>query len=673
MLPRRLTLNDPLPHSRSRILETRTRSAAALAAVAPVVGLALGYVALSLLDLWSRVPPLVHLLVFICLVVVVVGGLAAAVRAYRRLHATSGIRWGRYALLLPLLTVALVLAGQDWQRRLVVAFRPGLLFPPPQMQITATITPPAYTRLAPITLPTAGDRAGAPLKVPAGSVLRVEAQATRWPPLLAWGKEAVVLRPESDGSYAIEGELKADGKVRVTYAGKTIVRWMVDVIPDRAPTIRLTAKPGASARKSLRLAIDAEDDHGIEFLALRIKRADGSGVDHVVDLPAYGTPRLNETLYRDLTADPLAGEEVTLTVVALDGLSQEAETSPVTLTLPKRTFRNPLALSLVATRTGLMTGEPEDVEQAIRRLGTLSEQPVMAADATIHLGLRTAFLRLKSGATEEQRKDVADLLWDLALRAEDGTRSITENELAEALDNTLMMVRKKSAPEQVQGALGSLAAAFENYGRARVDGRVDGGAGVLGDRDAIDWGAVQRLFVRLNDLAGAGDYDSLAQQIVSLRSGIEEQPDLLLSASAYRHFMVATYARRLIDEVRQQQQQLSARASGPAPAAPLALADDQSAIRDALSALITQLARAGIPDLDPFLAARAAMDQAVVSLTAAEPARITESQARVMAALDAAAQSLEAFPAPVMPDANGNYQDPLGRPLPSGLEGKGNR
>nr|WP_279347124.1 DUF4175 family protein [Govania unica] len=628
----------------------------------PVVGVVLGYIALSLLDLWSQVPPLVHLLLFICLVVVVVGGVIAAIEAWRRNRESDHVHWGRYLLLLPVLIIALFLAGTDWERRLVMAFQPGQLFPPPQMQITAVITPPAYTHLEPLRLPISNSRSAAPLKVPAGSVLRVEVQETRWPPLLAWGKNTVVLRPEANGGYAIEGELKADGKVRLTYAGKTLVRWQVDVVPDKAPTLRFTAPPGVTARHSLRLSIDAEDDHGIEFLALKLKRADGSGVDHLVELPAWGTPVIKETIYRDLTADSLAGQEVILQLVALDGLSQEAVTPPVTMTLPKRQFHNPLSLSLVAIRAGLLTGEDDDVAQAVRRLRLLSEQPLVTSDATVHLGLRSAYLRLKSSYSEEDREEVANLMWDLALRAEDGGRSMTENDLIDALDACLTLVRRQADPEQVQGALGSLAEAFSSYGRARVTG-----AGKMGkDADAIDWEALRRLFLRLNDLTMAGDYDALAGQLVSLRAGLEEQP-ALLSANAYRYFVVASYARRVIDEVERQQEHVAAR-SRDNSAQPMVLAADQTALRNALGDLITQLARAGMPDTNLFHKLQGDMDRAITAFTNGTPEAIADTQTQVAQSLKAAMASLDAFPSPLAPDAEGKYHDPLGRPLPPGLD-----
>jgi hypothetical protein len=43
----------------------------------------------------------------------------------------------------PVLAVVIFAAGSDWDRRLAVAARPGLLFPAPDMTIVATVVPPA--------------------------------------------------------------------------------------------------------------------------------------------------------------------------------------------------------------------------------------------------------------------------------------------------------------------------------------------------------------------------------------------------------------------------------------------------------------------------------------------------------------------------------------------------
>lgn len=614
------------------------------------------FICLSLLDIWPKLPPLVHLLAFVCVVVAIILGLGAAIGSWRRHREAEPVRWGYHLVWVPTLFVAIFLAGSDWERRMTMAFKPGLLFSPPDMKVTAWITPPAYAKLAPISLPVSG-KASQPIKVPAGSVLRVEVQSTRWPPVLGWAKKHAVLRPTEDGNHAIDGELHADGRVRLTYAGKTIVRWDITVTPDLKPTIKFAQSPRSTARQSLRLDLDAVDDHGIEYLALRLKAADGSGLEHVVELPAYGKPVLREPLFVDLTAHVLAGEDVQLQVVAFDGLSQQATSEWVKAQLPKRQFTNPLSLALIGTRASLMGFEEDDVIQSIRRLRLLTEAPPAVSDATVHLGLRSAYIRLKSAYGYEEQKEVADLLWALALRAEDGGKTLSETELAESLDQALLLVRREASADEVEAALVGLAEAFDNYGRQRVRNQS------MIQADSIDWEAVQRLLLRFNDMLEAGNYLQLGEQILNIRAGLEEQPALLLSVNAYRHFVVASYARRVLDEMLRQQTQIAQRTKIDGANEGLSLASDQVALRDAMAELIEQLSRAGIPDMSVFVSARAAMDQAVTALTEGAPENIAESQQHVSDQLKRATEKLAAFPT-LGRDPSGHYRDPLGRPVP---------
>ncbi len=645
-----------------------------MAELVPAIGFGLAYLGLSLFDPWRLMPSLVHGLAFISLVVIVAASLVRAFTAIRRGYGEIDIRWGRYTLLLPLLTVGFFAAGSDWDRRLVVAFKPGLLFGAPDMALVAIIEPPAYTGKPLITLPISPKPGSDPVVAPIGSSLRVTARDTRWPPLLGWGRESVPFRPmagDSKRDYGIEAEIKADGDVRVTFAGKTLAAWTIQILPDQIPQIVFSDAPAGTVRHSLRLPITASDDYGIEYLALKLKRADGAGVDHVVDLPAYGVALQDDVLYPDLTGHPLAGEEVTLSVIAVDGFSQEAETPAVTITLPKRKFANPLALSLASTRSALLSGSRNDIEQAVRRLNGLSESAAFPADATVHLGVRTAYLRLRAARTEEDLTEIANLLWDLALRAEDGTLSIAESELNESLGTALMVLRRGGSPDQVRIVLSQFAHNFETYGRAQAKRAAATAKGP--QRDGMDWAAVQRMFARLDDQINQGEFEAVTRQLMDLQAGLEERPDLLLSTLAYRRFVVASYARRLLDEVVREQKNLISLTANPIFANPTTdalavqrqrLTVDQTALRDAVSSLITQLNRAGLPDLDPFMKARKAMDDAIAALSHGASSETAAVQLQALTALDQASRSLADIPVPVTINEDGSYRDPLGRPLP---------
>lgn len=666
-----------MSHRRTRTYRGRAGLPAAIAALAPAVGLALAYFGFSLFDPWNRLPPIVHGLVFVCLIVALVSGVIAAIRAGRRGWARTEVKWGRYALLLPLLAVGLYVAGPDLERRLVLSLQPGYFFAPPPMTLAAEIVPPDYTGVAPIALALDADPVQT-VTVPVGSMLRVTARDTRWPPYLAWGREAVPFRPADDpqDGYVIEGELKADGNVKVSYNGRAIARWHVQVSPDAKPTVRLAAPPGITARNSLRLAIEARDDYGVSHMMLRLRRADGTGQEHLVELPAYGTREFDNVIYHSLLSHPLAGEEVALSVIAVDGRYQEAETATHVVTLPRRSFTNPTALSLNAARSGLLSGTREEVERATRRLGGLSENAA-GGDVTVQLGLRTAYLRLKNAKSRADHEAIADLLWDLALRAEDGDLTQTEITLHDSLERLTFALYRED-DEALQPLIRDLARAFEAYGRARAGGSrprkmQDIGNGPVDD--GLDWAAVKRFILRLDEMAAAGHREEILDQINDLRAGLEERPDLLLSAGAYRRYVIASYARRLVDEVVREQRLLLSIAVGPsldnggfsdklAAAGRQKLISNQSALRDALKSLIGQLDRAGMTDMEALHRAQEAMDEVMRSIEAGSPDNVASAQVQAITALDLAAKALATIPSPLPVDEEGRPRDPLGRPLP---------
>lgn len=647
-----------------------------MVAFAPSMGLALAYLGFSLFDPWTRLPPVVHGFAFVCLVVALVSGLITAVRSGRRGWARTEVKWGRYALLLPLLTVGLYAAGQDFERRLVLSLQPGFFFTPPPMTLEAQILPPDHTGIAPLDLALDEDPAQS-VTVPVGSILRVTARDTRWPPYLAWGREAVPFRAATEGQgYVLEGELKADGDVKVSYNGRAIASWHVEVSPDAKPAISLMSPPGITARRSLRLAIAASDDYGVEHMVLRLRRADGTGPEHLVQLPAYGSREFEGMIYHSLLSHPLAGEDVEVSVIAIDGRYQEAESPSHMVTLPRRSFTNPTALSLNAARTGVLSGTREEVERATRRLGGLSES-AMPGDVTIQLGLRTAYLRLKNAKGRADHEAIADLLWDLALRAEDGDLAHTELALHESL-NRLLFALHREDDAALQPLIRELAQSFEAYGRARAGGQRPRNIQDIGNGpadDGLDWAAVRRFILRLDEMAASGERAEILAQISDLRAGLEERPDLLLSAGAYRRFVIASYARRLVDEVVREQRLLLSMAVGPgldngtlpgnlAEVGRQKLITNQSALRDALKSLIGQLDRAGMTDMEALHRARDAMDEVMRSIEAGVTDSVASAQVQAITALDLAAKALATVPLPLPVDEEGHPRDPLGRPLP---------
>lgn len=667
-----------------------TRLRAAARAFMPAVGLTLLFVAASLFDPWGRVHPLLHGALFGILAGIILGCTMFAFRVLRRGGAVDPVKWGRYGLILPILAVGVYLAVGDMERRLVIGFKPSILFAPPDMTINGEVRPPAYTRLETLPLnpnsgnPVSGDDAAAtkPLTVPEGARIILRATDTRWPPVLRWDGADEPLRPQEDGSFEIAGEIKADSRLTLTFGGHVLARWDLKVTPDAAPRVNLVAPIEATPRKSLRISFEAEDDHGVAYLALQVTpEGKPDAVPVLVDMPAYDTKRIEEVQFLDLTSHAHAGEDVVVRLVAVDGLGQEGLSEPFHVALPKRRFTSATAMSVIGARTALMADEPS-MDTAIRRLGGLTESDVFPSDTTVHLGLRIAYRRLQNNPNEATIRQMADLLWDLALSAEDGGLSVSEVALHDALMTTMTLIKKGASSSVVEASVQNFALSFEEYGKARSSRRYINPAARIAEendlRASLDWVALRRFFSRLLNLVEDEAMGEALNRLEILQEGLEQRPDLMLSAAAYRRYLVASYARRMVDELTREQRVLMSRSMLPSSMTGSGinpdnlrrgLAGNQRAIRDALSDMIRHLDQAGLPELDAFHRAKSAMDEAVRLLEGSdsrgsEQDRSTSAQVQILTALDLALRTLNNVPSPLMVGDDGRVHDPLGRPLP---------
>ena len=114
--------------------------------------------------------------------------------------------------------------------------------------------------------------------------------------------------------------------------------------------------------------------------------------------------------------------------------------------LPERKFNHPVAREIVIERRKL-SADSRDARLVGETLGDIAWQPERyAADTTVFLSLRTAARRLFGNPTEETIEAVQQLLWDTALRVEDGKLSLARRSLRDAEDALREALEKKIRP-----------------------------------------------------------------------------------------------------------------------------------------------------------------------------------------------------------------------------------
>ncbi|MEO0619581.1 MAG: TIGR02302 family protein [Pseudomonadota bacterium] len=339
------------------------------------------------------------------------------------------------------------------------------------MRIDAWVTPPTYTRKAPMMLADGS----APLQldsdearrfgVPAGSklVVRVsgvprEAVDVGYRVSNAAESDAHATTAESAGAkqgsepatsstapaasrgsaqaaptaiHEFQRTLKADGTLSLAIDDKRLKGWQFVVTPDTAPEIKLTKPAGNSARGALSLEYAITDDYGVlsaeaDFaLTERSKQDAGVTADSAespwpapkfpLKLSRRNAKKISARTYKDLTEHPWAGLEVAMTLSARDQAPQVGMSKPYLFNMPARKFTKPLAKAIVEQRR-LLAINPSKRATVATALNALTLAPeLFSPDRSVYLGLRSVYWRMThhdwvfraSDAAPDVKKDAA--------------------------------------------------------------------------------------------------------------------------------------------------------------------------------------------------------------------------------------------------------------------------
>ncbi|WP_404382498.1 TIGR02302 family protein [Caenispirillum salinarum] len=383
-----------------------------------------------------------------------------------------------------LLVVGAAIGWGDLGQRLERALNPTLPAPT-SVPLTADIwiTPPAYTGRAPLTLAAgtgpdaegaggvAAPQAAGPLRVPEGSAVVALVHGADDPALRVDGTGGATIPFEAigDGSHRLETQLSAGQRLAILEDGDVVESWPMTVVPDMPPTVRFTGPPEETSRWRLRLPYAAGDDYAIETFLVQITRPDRPDaetleVELTAPAPGPADAELVEQPGRaaiDLTPHPWAGLSVTVRLKATDAAGQTAYSDPIDTILPERQFQHPIARAIAAVRKEVAR-DPDQARDAAKVLDQISREPArFSHDSVVFLGLRIAADRLyHSGDDTAERDGVLDLLWDLAIRLEDGGLTLAgrdleraEEALREALENDAPDAEVERLMQELQQAL----------------------------------------------------------------------------------------------------------------------------------------------------------------------------------------------------------------------------
>jgi uncharacterized protein (TIGR02302 family) len=387
--------------------------------------------------------------------------------------------WALRALVMVMLVATFFAAGNERAMRLGAAFDWNGVLAPTNIRVDAWVTPPLYTGKPPVILSAANKEAAAlpasgPLAVPAGSTLIVRSSGGSLDVVVAGGlKEVAPTEATPKGTNEKHFTITGDGTAHVR-APSGQPQWAFATTPDRAPTIALAKDPERQARGALQLSYKIEDDYGVTGAEAQIglRAADAkdagkdAGKDGVKDgdakaaaRPLFQPPQFPLVLpnartrngvgqtVKDLSEDPYAGADVTLTLTAKDEAGNEARSEPFNMRLPERLFTNSLARALIEQRRilALDANRNSDVYAALDALMIAPE--LFTPDAGCYLGLRSLALQLEAARTDDAMRDVVGSIWAFAVTIEDDGVAGSVNAALRSAQDALKRALERGASE----------------------------------------------------------------------------------------------------------------------------------------------------------------------------------------------------------------------------------
>ena len=387
-------------------------------------------------------------------------------------------RYALRGLAVLVLVIGGIAAGADWDERLGDSVTPRFVAvgAGQPMVIDLYVTPPAYTGLPP-QYRRAGDGVGPgavleAIRVPEGSTVLARLSGVRGAaPTLDVGGTRTTFTTIDPGQWEVETALASGVGLAVRQGREELAFWTLQVLADDPPVATVPGVPEATERWSLGLPYRATDDFGVTDIAAEIALTEDAP-EALAGRPAERIPlslrgepgrEVEGLAFTDLTAHPWAGLAVSLSVIAQDGAGQTGRSDPVEITLPEREFVHPIAAALVAQRR-ILLHTPEQYATVAEVLEDLSVRPDrFAGDPVVFLALRTAFRRLALDAGgPASLAAVSGLLWDTALRIEDGHLSLAERQLRMA-QNDLRQALETGDQRAIDDAMTALEQAMRDF------------------------------------------------------------------------------------------------------------------------------------------------------------------------------------------------------------------
>lgn len=523
--------------------------------------------------------------------------------------------------------------------------------------VKAWITPPAYARMPSRQIEAVAR--GKPIRLLEGSTIHLSWQGDEPAPISILAGQEEKLDSAGTNDHSTTLTAPAFGKEKwvklvLRRGWHKLAHWNLVVQPDEDPQIAFTEEPEITTRKTIRFAFKATDDYGVESVMVRIaptSAAAGMPTEPVeVPLSAPAARKIETASYADLTALPWTDVPVTAQLLATDGAGHKSWSQPKILTLPSRAFHNPFARALIEERQKLLSDDAAAArnETANVMAGIARQQSLYKGDPVVLIALRAGAVRLVLSEQAGTAQAVAELLWQTAVRLEEGPVGRARAALADAERDLSFGIAQREESESITPALARVRKAMTDYfdaleaERARqppalqeMDWPLATASGMLTPED------LQARLSAIGDQLGAGDRAGAREGLSQLQALIENlrttPPELTPEQSFLAQQVFAL--RALVRSQKSLNDDIEKIARGVADKTATARKEREANLSrsNAQQQLLLAALRDVIAEASPFSkegrACEAAMRRAMAALQQKNPASALSSQTEALTAL----------------------------------------
>lgn len=348
--------------------------------------------------------------------------------------------------------------------------------------IEAWATPPPYTGKPQVYLGEVAD--GVILELPVGTEIVMQ--------VYGGSDEVTLIESVSDVGSAFAGDkttvrnatltVSQSGDVEVLDGKSVLDAWRIIASKDDTPNVIVTEDLGQTTSGAMRLPFSATDDYGIVAGMARIT-LDLENVDRrfgltpepverepltvSLPLPFRGeTDAISEVLVEDFSKDLWVGMPVTITLSVRDAAGQIGEVETFGM-MPGKHFFVPLAAAFAEQRRDLLWSSDNDkrVLQVLKAVTYLPED--LALSSGTYLRVRSAIRRfegmLEDGVSADERAEITEVFWDIAVFLEDGDIGDARERLRRAQEKLLQAIEQNAEQEEILNLMDELRDATEDY------------------------------------------------------------------------------------------------------------------------------------------------------------------------------------------------------------------